>query len=371
MQCVSCLVRAAVLAAAWAVSSVQAEAPRYRAEVIGTSRTDTGALALNNEGVVAGRRQFGNGEPGHFIYRDGRIERLQGLDGLAELLDINDRGEIAGRNYLPNRFPYAMIYRDGRGIDISAPLGFFVGDANATAINEAGHAVGYAGSRLFFHDGQTTRYVSHPDLDNRAMLVARDLNDQDAFVGFNVFDARGDDFAFVVRDGQLTRIPGLDGGWALQAHALNNAGQVVGATPLPGFGYRPYLYSNGVTTELGSLRGGDPHENAEAVDINEQGWIVGASYAPDSDGIGFLYQDGRMHRIEDLVTPAAAARWDVFQPLRINDMGQILASAVDARGKVSYTLLLSPVPEPEAWVVALAGIGLVGAVVRRRRYQAS
>lgn len=36
----------------------------------------------------------------------------------------------------------------------------------------------------------------------------------------------------------------------------------------------------------------------------------------------FLYADDRMHDLNDLLTPSAAARWDLRQAIRINDNGQ-------------------------------------------------
>ena len=46
----------------------------------------------------------------------------------------------------------------------------------------------------------------------------------------------------------------------------------------------------------------------------------------------------------------------------INDRGQIIANASDG-----HAYLLTPVPEPETYAMLLAGLSLMGLIVRRRR----
>lgn len=46
----------------------------------------------------------------------------------------------------------------------------------------------------------------------------------------------------------------------------------------------------------------------------------------------------------------------------INDRGQIIANASDGRA-----YLLFPVPEPEAYAMLLAGLGLMGFMARRKQ----
>ena len=55
-------------------------------------------------------------------------------------------------------------------------------------------------------------------------------------------------------------------------------------------------------------------------------------------------------------------RWYLTQAKGINDSGQIIA---DSYG--GHAFLLTPVPEPATSALLLAGLGLVGVTVRRRR----
>jgi hypothetical protein len=49
-----------------------------------------------------------------------------------------------------------------------------------------------------------------------------------------------------------------------------------------------------------------------------------------------------------------------------------LESSMVLSAPVGYTLtMITPVPEPEAWAMLLAGLGLLGALARRNRHKTS
>lgn len=140
---------------------------------------------------------------------------------------------------------------------------------------------------------------------------------------------------------------------------------------LPGDVSRPFLYSDGVTRDLGTL-GGTPQEGygGSAYDINDRGWIVGDSVTSTLQDAGFLYMEGRMHNLNELLAPAAAAAWNVTNAMQVNEAGQILAFARRDGSEMGYSVLLSPVPEAQTLALWLAGLALVGATARARRRQA-
>lgn len=68
--------------------------------------------------------------------------------------------------------------------------------------------------------------------------------------------------------------------------------------------------------------------------------------------------------LPDGLAPGAGASVDIYGSLADN-------SRIDSdtfAQTPTVTLLAAPVPEPEAWLLFAAGIGLVGAVARRRRF---
>ena len=61
--------------------------------------------------------------------------------------------------------------------------------------------------------------------------------------------------------------------------------------------------------------------------------------------------------------------WDLTAPQGINDAGQIVGFGIDEFG-ATRAFLLTAVPEPSSWAMLIAGFGLVGAALRRRRVAA-
>ncbi|MDZ5458020.1 hypothetical protein [Azohydromonas lata] len=349
--------------------AVQAADPRFRVDVIGDSSTNTFAAGLNNLGQVVGTRYF-DGESGAFLYDGGRVRQLQGLDPLAMVYAINDHGQIAVSDIRVHSY-YPGIYFDGQVRDLTPSDTTRRGAGLATGLNAAGHAVGLVGSANpggFFFDGQATTFLPRPGLGARGFMSPTDISDRDVIVGNAYYsDSTTQAFAFLYARGTVTRIPGLQEGTLPSVFAVNNARQVVGWNYVPGLGQRAVLYSGGVTRDLGLLSGTGPDGNAAAEDINNRGWIVGGVSSETTASAGFLYLDGRMLDLNDLLVPAAAQRFDVSEATRVNDKGQILAMGVAAGSALRYSLLLTPVPETQTWALMLCGLGAVAAVVRRRR----
>jgi probable HAF family extracellular repeat protein len=83
------------------------------------------------------------------------------------------------------------------------------------------------------------------------------------------------------------------------AFSINNKGQVVGNSDLPGdqTGHA-YLWQNGNMTDLGTLPG---DLSSAALAINESGVVIGTSEDKDDNSRAMVIQDGVMQDLNDLV----------------------------------------------------------------------
>lgn len=113
-------------------------------------------------------------------------------------------------------------------------------------------------------------------------------------------------------------------------------------------------------TDLGTLGGIYSSANG----INNSGQVVGESYlAGNRTAHGFLYDNGTITDLNDLIDPLTG--WTISNAVAINNSGQIAAYSCSTTGDCR-ALLLSPVPEPEVYIMMLAGLGLLGVRMRRR-----
>jgi probable HAF family extracellular repeat protein len=164
---------------------------------------------------------------------------------------------------------------------------------------------------------------------------------------------------------------GTLGGANSRAYAINGAGLVVGSSQVNmsdfSVGHATLWNTNdGTITDLFTLGGASSVAKA----INSSGQIVGYSYLANSPGMrAAIWTDGVAADLNSFLD-ASAAGWVLVEAMGINDSGWIAGNAINGDGK-QHAFLLTPVPEPQSYALALLGVGVLGWVARRRRYEVS
>lgn len=373
------------LAATLAFANLGAEAQlRYRVKLVGLADPGTeeeffDPAAISNRGVVVGTgyretEEIFDTYPIAHILRSNGAQPLPGTEAFSwsYAYGINDRNQIVGSFTRPEaagQIPY--LYHNGKYLDLRVENKN--GDDYAMDINASGQAVGRANGKAFFFDGTRSRYIDAP---GAVGSNAESLNDHGTVVGNAVFDAPGGTYeerAFMYDGHELKYLQNpTSNSSTAQMVAVNNAWQMAANAYVPGDeATRAFIYeADGRVRQIASLPTPPGElESTVVTDMNNQGWAVGRSggrgcyesYCHQA----FLWRDGQTVSLNDLLVPWQAKRWNLFDAVAINDRGQITG-----RGFSSFLVfdsyVLTPVPEPESWALLLAGLGVVGAVARRR-----
>jgi probable HAF family extracellular repeat protein len=132
--------------------------------------------------------------------------------------------------------------------------------------------------------------------------------------------------------GTMSNLGQLNGSAFNYARDINDAGQIVGWADSKSF----------ITTfgqplqDIGSLGG----SSTQAWAINNLGMIIGNSKTPAAVQHAFIYADGGMRDLNDLVP--AGGNWSLNIARGINDLGQV--AGVGTFGGTLHGFLLSPLP---------------------------
>ena len=314
---------------------------------LGGSRTV--ASAINDAGQVAGYsitsefdwHAFVTGPSGKGM-RD--LGTLGG--GFSQAYGINDAGQIVGQSDKArgSRFLYGFITGpDGREMrELPTSVG---ADVHPAGINNAGQVGGW----LVTTGGDRHAFITGPNgmgmRDLGSYIYVSAINDAGQLVGGSSTDVEAHAF-----------ITGPDGvgirkfGGNSWAYAINDTGQVAGVSANHAF----ITESDGMgMRDIGTLGGAE----SSAFGINDAGQVVGSSATSNRVGVledqhAFITgPDGMgMTDLNSLVDLPQG--WILTNAMDINNNGQVIAAGI--------------VPEPEAYALMLAGLGLLAFMVRRK-----
>jgi probable HAF family extracellular repeat protein len=277
---------------------------RYQVKDLGTlGGTYGNAQGINNKGWIDGYANLKGDTRQHaFLRIDELMIDLGTLGGpnSQSFLGPNKRGQVAGlaetRRPDPNNKDFcffgtglicrAFLWENGRITDLGTLGG---NNSSAFDINNRGQAVG--GAENTARDPTCTT----PQYQFRAVIW---------------------------EDGKIHELPALaeDADPDTAAFAVNDSGQVVGASCDCTTQHHALLWQNGTAVDLGTLGG---HMNNAAIDNNSLGEVVGFSdVAGDTTRHGFLWQNGRMTDLGTLDFASAA--------FGINREGQVVGWSCDA-----------------------------------------
>ena len=314
---------------------------QYTVTDLGTLGGTFGAgLGINDQGQVAGYTTDALSETVAFSWEDGSIESAMDafwIDEYSRAFDINNTGFIVGgaevtfavdreRAVYVNPLMSTVFNIHTAGISSeysSRALG--VNDLTDTP-TIVGYITDTSDTRHAFSWKSSTGMIS---LSGSASQ-ANDVNDSNRIVGsLLTYTGLGDyDHAGYWQGGMWVDID-ADNPFGSSAVGVNNNGDIVGWQHT-GFGsdFHAFVWSSsGGLQTLGNLDGDDLGSSSDARAINEAGQVVGASdidYWDDQSYPyrAFLYDDGEMHNLEDLTTNVGS--WKLLVAEDINNSGQIV-----------------------------------------------
>lgn len=250
---------------------------------------------------------------------------------------LNDRGWAVGDTRHADGWARAVLWKKNKPQDLGKWPSMW--NSVALAINRQGDVVGYSdhGARYSYGivwSGGTMRQVGP------GQTTANGINDAGEVIGNQrPYPSNGTlNCWHQPAGGNASYLPKLAGNLCSVA-AINQAGEIAGGSMAPDGRWHAVLYRAGQPIDLGSLGG----TMTVATGLNDQGGIVGYGLLPDGSSRALLFAPGADPLdLNTLLEPVSGAGYVLLQAVRINDNGQIAATA--SKDGTTRAVLLTPLP---------------------------
>ena len=306
--------------------------------------------------------------------------------GSSRAMDINNAGVAVGwATGASGGHERAFYLPPGGSItELGVSNGAF---SRASAINDFGDVVGHVGyfpsgggavdERAFLRRASDGVVTELPRPDGATAHVASDVNDAREVVGhFYTAASASQPFLWREATGQLTPL-GTFGGAMSFAYAINDRGDVVGASQNTGGQLRAFIRSpsDDAIRPLGALEG---TVHSDARDINDLGFAAGATLFTGTTHATLWDPAGEPFDLDawlDQVNPDSGADWKLITAMSLNDSGTIVGYGEYNDGVGGLTdgtraFMLdasSLVPEPAVALLALPAVIFSSRLRRRSR----
>ena len=299
--------------------------------------------------------------------KDGSLTDLGTLGGnVSSANAVNNLGQVAGEalNTIPDPYTsnisnffilgatqvHAFRWTQSHGMQDLGTLGGT--DSAAFYINDRGQIGGWSFTNTTVNPTTGIPTVAPFLWEKGKMLdlgnlggtfgVANALNNRGEVVGASNLPGDSTEHPFLWSESEGMQDLGTLGGTFGHANYINDAAEIVGtATPAGDPFGRAFLWRNGVMTDLGTL-GTDP--DSEAYAVNLKGQVVGITGVFGVvDHLAFLWEDGGpMVDLNTLIPPTSGLQ--LTHALYINDRGEIAAQGNFSTG-VIHAFVLTPCDE--------------------------
>ena len=339
-----------------------AAAPEYWPIDLGTlGGTQSAALGLNDAGQVVGWARNAGGSIEAFVWSNGTLTGLGFLPGgtTSVARAINNHGQITGDAYVSPTNYHGFVYSNGLMTSIGT---WGSAKSRPRAINDRGELAGSSpptnypaiNNAFWWHSNQFVQIQSTMAADRSC--DAYGINEDGMICGtMFLYSSNPRWWAYVWRDdngngsseAEETRFLGSlavddSGGEYSQATDVNNLGQAVGWTGITNtiFPRHAFLVTstngtwkdpsgtshpfNSLMSDLGALE--SPDQNSYANAINDRSWIVGTSTTGSGTNQAFLWRDGVMTNLNDLID--AGSGWVLTNAAAINEYSEIAGSGL-------------------------------------------
>lgn len=310
------------------------------------------AYGINNLGTVVGWSTTIGGASRATVWNGRNSTVLDTLGGsYSYAYSINNSGVAVGVSWgTGNAYASAAIWNGTTPTAFNMQQGF--------DINSSGVVAGFINGQASVWNGNTSTNLGTL---GGSTSIAWGINDSGVVAGYASTTGNAAIHA-TVWNGNIATDLGTLGGSNSYAYRINNSGVVVGSSDITGnAATHATVWNSDIATDLG----GPGYSQANG--INNLGAVVGwASTATGTNAT--LWMGGTTTDLNTFLDASTVnAGWRLVRALDINDQGVMVGDAENSLTGQTHAFVLTPVPEPETYAMLLAGLGLIGAIGRRRR----